>query len=145
MTTSAQPGESILSYKSATYADWRSAVELDLKGVPIEKKLVTRTPEGIDVLPLYRREDAPPTCAANAPDHPPFVRGTRLPGEPKVRWEARTEATIYEFSPLPSLAMAIAAAKHDATAVIPADPLGWLLSHGSLPLSLTACFDDLAE
>ena len=145
MTTSAQPEESIPSYKSATYADWRSAVELELKGVPIEKKLVTRTPEGIDVLPLYRREDAPATCAANAPGQPPFVRGTRLPGEPKVRWEARTEATIYEFSPLPSLAMAIAAAKHDATAVIPADPLGWLLSHGSLPLSLPACIDDLAE
>jgi len=32
--------------------------EQELKGVPIEKKLVTRSPEGIDVLPLYCRRDA---------------------------------------------------------------------------------------
>ncbi len=96
-------------------------------------------------MPLYRREDAPAAGASTAPGEPPFARGTRLPGEKKVRWEARTAATMYEFSPLPALAMAIATAKHDATAAVPADPLGWLLSHGSLPLSLLSCFDDLAE
>ncbi len=129
MTTLAESGELIPCSKSATYADWRSAVELELKGVPVEKKLVTRTPEGIDVMPLYRREDAPAAGASTAPGEPPFARGTRLPGEKKVRWEARTAATMSAGSPLPALAMAIATAKHDATAAVPADPLGWLLSH----------------
>lgn len=145
MTTSAGQGELVTPSKSATYADWRSAVELELKGVPIEKKLVTRTPEGIDILPLYRRQDAPAAGPAGAPGQPPYGRGVRSPGEKTVRWEMRTEATAYEFSPLPSLAVALAPEKPNAAAAVPADPLGWLLSKGSLPLSLTACFDDLAE
>jgi methylmalonyl-CoA mutase len=62
-----------------------------------------------------------------------------------VRWEAWTHTAVYDFSPLPALAMVIASAERDLTAVLPADPLGWLLSHGSLPLPLTSCFDDLAE
>ena len=145
MTTSPESGESTTPNKSATYADWRAAVELELKGVPIEKKLVTRTPEGIDVLPLYRREDAAAACPATTRGELPCVRGTRRPDEQKVRWEAWTKATAYDFSPLPALAMALAPAKHDRGAVVPADPLGWLLSQGSLPIPLNSCFDDLAQ
>ena len=73
------------------------------------------------------------------------LRGTRQPAGQKVHWEARAEATVYDFSPLPALAMAVASAKHDGAAVLPADPLGWLLGQGSLPLPLTCCFDDLAQ
>src|SRR5664280_927235 len=145
MTISAESGESIPHSKSATYADWRAAVEIELKGVPIEKKLVTRTPEGIEVLPLYRQEDAVAAGPASAPGKPPYVRGTRNPGGQKVRWEVRTEAAVYDFSPLPALAMAIAPAQHDVAAAVPADPLGWLLSHGALPLPLPSCFEELAE
>lgn len=140
MTTPPESGESAPNSKSATYADWRAAVELELKGVPIEKKLVTRTPEGIDVLPLYRREDAAAPLGEQ-----PCVRGTRQPAGQKVRWEAWTKATEYDFSPLPSLAMVLAEMKHDPAAMAPADPLGWLASHGSLPLPLVSCFDDMAQ
>ena len=145
MTTPPESGESVPHSTSATYADWRAAVELELKGVPIEKKLIARTPEGIDVLPLYRREDAAVACPVSVPGESPYLRGTRSPSEQKVRWEARTHTTVYDFSPLPALAVSIASAERDSAAVLPADPLGWLLSHGSLPLTLTSCFDDLAE
>jgi methylmalonyl-CoA mutase len=118
---------------------------MELKGVPIEKKLVARTPEGIDVQPLYRREDAPVVGSVQAPGEPPYVRGTRLPTAQNMRWEVRTEATAYDFSPLPSLAMAIAPEKRDAAVAVPADPLGWLLSQGSLPMPLICCFDDMAQ
>lgn len=81
------------------------------------------------------------------PGQPPYVRGPRQPGGQEVRWQAaqNKEATVYDFSPLPALAVAIAAGRRDGVVSVPADPLGWLLSHGSLPLALTSCFDDLAE
>ena len=37
----------------------RDFVEADLKGVPFEKKLVSRTHEGIELQPLYTEETAP--------------------------------------------------------------------------------------
>ncbi|HDP94421.1 MAG TPA: methylmalonyl-CoA mutase [Candidatus Aminicenantes bacterium] len=40
-----------------TYGDWKNAAEAGLKGAPFEKKLVSKTPEGIDIQPLYLRED----------------------------------------------------------------------------------------
>ena len=40
-------------------AAWREQVERDLKGVPFEKRLITRTPEGIALNPLYTRADLP--------------------------------------------------------------------------------------
>ncbi len=113
--------------------------------MPFEKKLVTRTPEGIDVLPLYRREDAAALVFAGLPGEAPYLRGYREAGAGKVRWEARTGPDAYEFSPLPALALSVAPSKNGAPASTAADPLGWLLTHGSLPLTLAGCFDDLAE
>ncbi|MBN1195810.1 MAG: acyl-CoA mutase large subunit family protein [Candidatus Aminicenantes bacterium] len=40
-----------------TYAEWKNAAESGLRGAPFEKKLVSKTPEGIDIQPLYLRED----------------------------------------------------------------------------------------
>lgn len=37
--------------------DWMSVVEKDLKGADFNKKLVWRSPEGLDVKPFYRQED----------------------------------------------------------------------------------------
>lgn len=54
--------------------DWRRLAEESLEGEPFEKKLVTRTPEGIDVQPIYTRADA--GLAAGAwPGLPPYGRG----------------------------------------------------------------------
>jgi len=145
MTTLAASGAPAPNCKSATYSDWKSVVEQELKGVPIEKKLVTRTPEGIDVQPLYRREEAAAAMSpAGVPGEAPYLRGTRHPDDKTLRWEARTGPGEYEFSPLPALALAVAA-KNGPSTDAAADPIGWLLNHGSLPLTMAACFDDLAE
>ena len=41
---------------------------------------MTRTPEGIDVQPLYRREDAAASKLTAAPGESSFLRGSRRPG-----------------------------------------------------------------
>jgi methylmalonyl-CoA mutase len=55
---------------------WRGKAEKDLKGVPLDK-LVARTPEGLDIEPLYTRGDAIPPDARGFPGLPPFVRGRK--------------------------------------------------------------------
>lgn len=40
-----------------TYEEWKAVVEKDLKGVPFEKKLITKTYEGIDLQPIYNLPD----------------------------------------------------------------------------------------
>ena len=41
----------------SSYDDWRKAAEALLKGAPFEKKLHTRTYEGIELRPIYNPED----------------------------------------------------------------------------------------
>jgi methylmalonyl-CoA mutase len=60
------------------YDQWRALVEADLQGAPFEKKLFTKTYEGIDVQPLYTRKDFPGEGDPNGfPGLPPFARGSR--------------------------------------------------------------------
>ena len=145
MTTSGEITKSTLHSPLATYADWRVAVEQELKGGSIEKKLVTRTPEGIDVQPLYRREDGEPLALAAIRGGESGLSGLRPADGSSWRWEARAGTPEVEFSPLPALALALNSAKPGAVVAIPGDPLGWLLKHGSLPMPLSSCFDDLAD
>ncbi|MDD2763701.1 MAG: methylmalonyl-CoA mutase family protein [Opitutaceae bacterium] len=147
MTTQVAAEKFVLPPVPATYADWRSTVEQELKGAPIEKKLVTRMVEGIEVQPLYRCEDAAALQLATGPGDLPYLRGTRRPAGRAWRWEAGLESADHDFSPLPALALALARPELGAPAAgaVAADPLGWLLGHGSLPMPLTDCLDDLAE
>lgn len=63
---------------TAALARWRQQVERDLKGAPFEKRLVTRTPEGIALQPLYTRADLPADWDdAAQPGEAPFRRGLR--------------------------------------------------------------------
>jgi methylmalonyl-CoA mutase len=56
--------------------DWRSEVDRLLKGASFETRMRTRTPEGITVRPLYRREDVVDLDhLASFPGLAPFVRG----------------------------------------------------------------------
>jgi methylmalonyl-CoA mutase len=124
-------------------------VEQELKRASIEKRLVTRTPEGIDVQPLYRREDLASSAMTAGTDASSCLCAVRRLGAPSGRWWACSEPAEYEFSPLPALASALARSKRNAQADLPdvsvaADPLGWLVSQGSLPMPLERCFDDLA-
>jgi methylmalonyl-CoA mutase len=75
-----------------TYADWRKLIDKTLKGVPFEKKLVTRTYEGIDLQPLYRLEDSQDLAQAHfLPGFTPYVRSTELLGYVGKPWEVCQE------------------------------------------------------
>lgn len=43
-------------FPPSNHAEWKRIAEVDLKGIPFEKKLITKTYEGIDLQPLYTRE-----------------------------------------------------------------------------------------
>jgi methylmalonyl-CoA mutase len=73
-------------------ATWRKTVEAELKGVPFDKKLVTRTPEGVAINPLYTRIDlAGISSVETVPGRPPFVRGVKSFGYKSSTWEVAQE------------------------------------------------------
>ncbi len=67
-------------FPPATRADWLALVERTLKGARIDERLVARTADGIEIQPLYARDDAkqplprhvgsPEWLIAQAADHP---------------------------------------------------------------------------
>lgn len=66
--------------------DWRRVAEESLEGAPFEKKLITRTPEGIDLQPIYTRADAGLT-AGDWPGLPPYGRGADALGARARGWQ----------------------------------------------------------
>ena len=40
-------------FPPVSYDDWRVVIDQALKGAPFERKLVTRTYDGVDVQPIY--------------------------------------------------------------------------------------------
>lgn len=95
-------------FSAPTYDQWRAAAEQLLKGAPFEKKLITRTPEGIDLQPIYRREDvASLPQAAEMPGSGSRLRGARAWGRAGQSWEISQEL------PLPTAEEFNAAARHD--------------------------------
>ncbi|MDP0497190.1 MAG: methylmalonyl-CoA mutase family protein [Verrucomicrobiota bacterium JB024] len=60
-TTTSSVGEKALNlleeFAPVDYAAWKAAAEALLKGAPFEKKMLTPTPEGITLQPIYRQED----------------------------------------------------------------------------------------
>lgn len=66
---------------------WRAEAEATLAGAPFEKKLVTKTSEGIDIQPIYRREDLENLPNPGLPGEPPYIRGTRT----ENTWEVAQE------------------------------------------------------
>lgn len=73
-------------FPSPTPADWRRVAEESLEGAPFEKKLVTRTPEGIDLQPIYTRADGGATTG-DWPGLPPYGRGATALGSRTQGWQ----------------------------------------------------------
>ncbi len=65
----------------ATEAEWRALVDKVLKGADFDRRLTSRTADGIRIAPLYTRKDRPAAAA-----HAPAV--SRAAGE-ATGWEAR--------------------------------------------------------
>jgi methylmalonyl-CoA mutase len=75
-------------FSPPTYEEWKIAAEQYLKGVPFEKALVTRTYEGIDLQPIYRREDIENLPhLEKKPGFGNFARGTSAEGYLDRSWE----------------------------------------------------------
>lgn len=75
-----------------SYEAWREAAEKVLKGVPFEKKLVTRTYEGIALQPMYRQEDiADLPHLDSLPGFPPYVRSSTASGYVVKSWDIAQE------------------------------------------------------
>lgn len=79
-------------FPAASYEQWRELVEKDLKGAPFEKRLMTHTYEGIDINPVYIRQDwQADGNPSGFPGMPPFTRGSRLLGNVATGWDLRQE------------------------------------------------------
>jgi len=95
------PAQSLDSARAA-YSHWRAAVEAELQGAPFDKKLVTRTFEGVALQPLYTRADTAGLSAQeDQPGVAPFTRGYSAKGYTHGTWEFAQEiggAKALEFN-----------------------------------------------
>ncbi len=74
-------------FSPATYEEWRHAAEESLKGAPFDKKLITTTPEGIKLQPIYGAEDlAAQAFPESWPGLPPYGRGRNAAGYKGRPW-----------------------------------------------------------
>lgn len=85
-------------FPPTTTEEWRAQVERDLKGYSLEEKLVSQTPEEIDLHPLYTKEDLEEIPGMSSfPGFIHYLRGTRAGGYVKTPWEICQE--IIGFDP----------------------------------------------
>lgn len=72
---------SFAEFSPATREAWRAAVEKVLKGADFDRRMVSRTEDGLSIQPLYGPDDG--AADAGVPGVFPFVRGSRKAG---ARW-----------------------------------------------------------
>ena len=94
MTEQKPSGESVLSlageFPPAAHDKWLKLVEKVLNGAPFDKKLVSRTYDGIALQPLYTRDDWNAAGdASGLPGGAPFTRGGALLGTSVNGWDVR--------------------------------------------------------
>jgi methylmalonyl-CoA mutase len=71
-----------------TYESWKEEATALLKGGSFEKKLFTKTYEGITLTPIYTMEMAPnPEDIANFPGTGNYLRGTNVGGYITKPWK----------------------------------------------------------
>lgn len=78
-----------------TYDEWREITEKSLKGASFEKKLLTRTYEGITLQPMYQQKDVKELpLVNNTPGKAPFTRGTMGTNTHSKPWEISQELDV---------------------------------------------------
>ena len=81
-------------FEYPSYEQWREVAETSLKGAPFDKKLLTKTYEGITLQPIYNPEDVAELSHLDClPGSAPFVRGTKSLGNSVDSWEVCLEST----------------------------------------------------
>ncbi len=79
-------------FPDSTYADWREAAVKLLKGAPFEKKLCTKTYEGITLQPIYMPQDIEGLPhLTSLPGFTPYVRGGDFLGAKVGAWQVAQE------------------------------------------------------
>ena len=79
-------------FSPVSYDEWRKLVEVELKGVPFDKRMFTETYEGITLRPIYRHEDVAGLPHVNSfPGFAPFARGVSASGYLKRPWAISQE------------------------------------------------------
>ncbi len=82
----------LTEFSAPAYEEWRAAVDKLLKGKPYDKIMLTQTFEGIELQPLYRREDIENLAHIESrPGFRPYVRGKNALGFKAKPWLAAQE------------------------------------------------------
>ena len=81
-------------FEPASHAQWLKLVDKVLKGGDFEKRLVTRTADGVRIAPLYTRVDALTGADRLRPERPPSRAGPVGSG-------IRTDGRSGSFTPSP--------------------------------------------
>ena len=89
-------------FEKPSFEEWREAATATLKGAPFEKKLLTDTPEGITLQPIFNKSDTDGIAhMGSVPGAAPFVRGSRAQpglGEPWEVFQSVSRATPKEVN-----------------------------------------------
>lgn len=96
-------GEALLgNFPKATYDEWKAEAERLLRGAPFEKRLITRTPEGIELQPIFNESDIESLPGLDEmPGSGSQVRGGSITGYVENAWHVSQElplATPEEFN-----------------------------------------------
>lgn len=75
-------------FAPGTREQWLALVDKAIKGGDFEKRMVSRTADGLRIEPLYRRSDAVPGADRARPGAAPFTRGTGA-NRDGAAWEIR--------------------------------------------------------
>lgn len=76
-------------FPAAKLDHWRGMVDKALKGADFDKRLVTKSADGVVIRPLYTRADALVIAEGALPGAAPFTRGTK-PMREGLGWDIRT-------------------------------------------------------
>ncbi|MCW5699226.1 MAG: methylmalonyl-CoA mutase, partial [Rhodospirillales bacterium] len=81
-------------FPTPSYEEWVAEVEKALKGAPFDKKMYTKTLEGLTVRPIYTPQDWPADGDPSGfPGAMPFTRGSRASGNRVQNWDVRQSYT----------------------------------------------------
>jgi methylmalonyl-CoA mutase len=98
-------------------------VEAELNGIPFERKLVTRTAEGVALQPLYTRADgAGLPDLASRPGAVPFLRGVRPQGYKQRAWQVAQEIAVASPQAFNTALLADLMHGQDSVVLAPARP-----------------------
>jgi methylmalonyl-CoA mutase len=103
-----------------TTREWLAKINCDLKGADFDEKLVWKTDEGFNVMPLYRHEDIENLMYINTlPGEYPYIRGTKIRDN---NWHIRQNIEVSDYSEANRKALDILMKGIDSPGFIITDP-----------------------